>query len=278
MVPCESLSSPISGVSERSRCGAVRILELAGEPSAGIGRVGSLAGEPSAGIGVVPCESLSSPMNPLRESGVSERSRCGAVRILELAGEPSAGIGRVGSLAGEPSAGIGRVGALPSLSSPANPLRACRIALAVVPPILERFRRRGRAEEGRGGRREEEGWSREEGGGGRREEGEEQAADAVGRELLLDEVEEAVALGHRRVVGEVPGVERREVVAAQIAPVRFRLGVGVAGELSVVSERMVLTPRGARGRSALIIGGVTLVRSRDSNPLALTAACRPALG
>ena len=51
-------------------------------------------------------------MNPLRGSGVSERSRCGAVRILELAGEPSAGIGRVGSLAGEPSAGIGRVGAL----------------------------------------------------------------------------------------------------------------------------------------------------------------------
>ena len=107
-------------VSERSRCGAVRILELAGEPSAGIGRVGSLAGEPSAGIGVVPCESLSSPMNPLRGSGVSERSRCGAVRILELAGEPSAGIGRVGSLTGEPSAGIGRVGAL-SLWCRANP-------------------------------------------------------------------------------------------------------------------------------------------------------------
>ena len=103
VVPCESLSSPMnplqgSGVSERSRCGAVRILELAGEPSAGIGCVGSLAGEPSAGIGVVPCESLSSPMNPLRGSGVSERSRCGAVRILELAGEPSAGIGRVGAL------------------------------------------------------------------------------------------------------------------------------------------------------------------------------------
>ncbi|OLP91132.1 hypothetical protein AK812_SmicGene27215 [Symbiodinium microadriaticum] len=38
-------------------------------------------------------------MNPLRGSGVSERSRCGAVRILELAGEPSAGMGRVGSLA-----------------------------------------------------------------------------------------------------------------------------------------------------------------------------------
>ena len=102
-----------SGVSERSRCGAVRILELAGEPSAGIGRVGSLASEPSARIGVVvPCESLSSPANPLRGSGVSdrspanplrgsgvsERSRCGAVPILELAGEPSAGIGRVESL------------------------------------------------------------------------------------------------------------------------------------------------------------------------------------
>ena len=125
--PCESLSSPMnplqgSGVSERSRCGAVRILELADEPSTGIGRVGSLAGEPSAGIGVVPCESLSSPMNPLRGSGVSERSRCGAVRILELAGEPSAGIGRVGSLAAEPSAGIGVV-PCESLSSPMNPLR-----------------------------------------------------------------------------------------------------------------------------------------------------------
>ena len=80
-------------------------------------------------------------------------------------------------------------------------------------PCLSAFGGGGRAEEGRGGRREEgggreeEGGSREEGGGGRREEGEEQAADEVGRELLLDEVEEAVALGHRRVVGEVPGVE-----------------------------------------------------------------------
>ena len=138
---------------------------------------------------MVPCPSLSSPANPLRGSGVSDRSRCGAV------------------------------------------------------PILERFRRRGeggggeRGEEGGGrrregaGSREEEGGGRREEGGGRREEGEEQAAHEVGRELLLDGVEEAVALGHRRVVGEVPGVERREVVAAQIAPVRFRLGVGVAGEL-----------------------------------------------
>ena len=105
----------------------VRILELAGERSAGVGRVGSLAGEPSAGIGVVPCESLSSPMNPLRGSGVSERSRCGAVRILELAGEPSAGIGRVGSLAGEPSAGIGVV-PRESLSSPMNPLRGSGVS------------------------------------------------------------------------------------------------------------------------------------------------------
>ena len=122
---------------------------------------------------MVPCPSLSSPANPLRGSGVSDRSRCGAVPILALSEE-----------------GGGR--------------------------------RRG---EGGGGRREEEGGRR------REEEGEEQAADEVGRELLLDGVEEAVALGHRRVVGEVPGVQRREVVAAQIVPVRFRLGVGVAGEL-----------------------------------------------
>ena len=41
---------------------------------------------------------------------------------------------------------------------------------------------------------------------------------------------------------------------------------------SVVSVRMVLAARGARGRSALIMGGVTLVRTRDSKlALALTA-------
>ena len=55
-----------SGVSERSRCGAVRI--------------------------------LTSPMKPLQGSGVLERSRCGAVRILAVADEPSTGIGRVGAL------------------------------------------------------------------------------------------------------------------------------------------------------------------------------------
>ena len=64
-------------------------------------------------------------MNPLQGSGVSERSRCGAVRILAVADEPSTGIGRVGALslwcraavrilavADEPSTRIGRVGAL----------------------------------------------------------------------------------------------------------------------------------------------------------------------
>ena len=75
-------------------------------------------------------------MNPLQGSGVSERSRCGAVRILELADEPSTGIGRVAALslwcrahpcavrilelADEPSTGIGRVGSL-SLWCRANP-------------------------------------------------------------------------------------------------------------------------------------------------------------
>ena len=67
---------------------------------------------------------------------------------------------------------------------------------------------------------------------------EEQAADEVRRELLLDEVEEAVALGHRRVPSQVPGVE---------LPVRFRLRVGVAGEL----ERGVCQDGGGRqGRPA----------------------------
>ena len=71
MVPCASLPWPMnllqgSGVSERSRCGAVPILAVADEPSTGI--------------------------------GVSERSRCGAVRILELADEPSTEIERVGAL------------------------------------------------------------------------------------------------------------------------------------------------------------------------------------
>ena len=72
-------------------------------------------------------------MNPLQGSGMSERSRCGAVRILAVADEPSTGIGRVGALslwcrahmlavADEPSTGIGRVGAL-SLWCRAHPCR-----------------------------------------------------------------------------------------------------------------------------------------------------------
>ena len=60
---------------------------------------------------------------------------------------------------------------------------------------------------------------------------EEQAADDLGRELVLDEVEQAVALGHRRIPSEVPGVERREVAAAQVPPVRLHFRIGVAGEL-----------------------------------------------
>ena len=60
---------------------------------------------------------------------------------------------------------------------------------------------------------------------------EEQASYEAGRELLLDEVEEAVALGHRGVPHKISGVERREAAVAQVPPVRLRLGVGVAGEL-----------------------------------------------
>ena len=84
---------------------------------------------------------------------------------------------------------------------------------------------------------------------------EEQAADELGRELLLDEVEEAVALGHRGVSSEVPGVERREAAAAQVPPVRFRLRIGVAGEL----ERGVREDGGGRqgrpGQEGLDHGG-----------------------
>ena len=102
---------------------------------------------------------------------------------------------------------------------------------------------------------------------------EEQAADDLGRELVLDEVEQAVALGHRRIPSEVPGVERREVAAAQVPPVRLRFRIGVTGKLERgFPVRMVEAARGARGRRALIWGGVTLVRTRDSKlPLALTA-------
>ena len=50
-------------------------------------------------------------MNPLQRSGVSARSRCGAVPILELADEPSGAV-PILELADEPSTGIARVGVL----------------------------------------------------------------------------------------------------------------------------------------------------------------------
>ena len=54
-----------SGVSERSRCGAARILELADEPSTGIAvRIFELADEPSTGIGRVGALSLWCRANP----------------------------------------------------------------------------------------------------------------------------------------------------------------------------------------------------------------------
>ena len=56
-------------------------------------------------------------------------------------------------------------------------------------------------------------------------------APGLALQLLLDEVEEAVALGHRRVPSKISGVERREVAAAEVPPVRFRFRIRVAGEL-----------------------------------------------
>ena len=108
-------SPPPSSLLPPSACRSALDCELNDEFSAGIGRVGSLSlwcraklrterctlcGDRACRIAlaVVPCPSLSSPVNPLRGSGVSDRSRCGAVPILELAGEVCAGIGRVGSL------------------------------------------------------------------------------------------------------------------------------------------------------------------------------------
>ena len=138
--------NPLRGscVSERSRCGAVRISKLAEEPSAEIVRVGSLSlwrranfkarGGTLCGdcacriaLAVAPCEFQSSRRNPLQRLCASDRSHCGAVRISKLAEEPSVEIVRVGSL---------------SLWRRAIFLRgpralcgdcACRIALAVAP-------------------------------------------------------------------------------------------------------------------------------------------------
>ena len=87
---------------------------------------------------MVPCESLSSPANPLRGSGVSDRSRCGAVRMEEGGGRREEGGGRKEEGGRRREEGGGR-------------------------------KERRREEEGGGGRRREE----EGGGGRRREEGRE---------------------------------------------------------------------------------------------------------
>ena len=71
--------------SERSRRGAVRMSKLAEERSAEIVRVGALSLWRRANF-------FTWPANPLRRLCVSERSRCGAVRISKLADEPSAEI------------------------------------------------------------------------------------------------------------------------------------------------------------------------------------------
>ena len=84
---------------------------------------------------------------------------------------------------------------------------------------------------------------------------EEQASYEAGRELLLDEVEEAVALGHRRVPHKIPGVERREVAVAQVPPVGLRLGVGVAGELERGFREDGVGRQGRPGQEGLDHGG-----------------------
>ena len=84
---------------------------------------------------------------------------------------------------------------------------------------------------------------------------EEQASYEAGHELLLDEVEEAVALGHRGVPHKVPGVERREVAVAQVPPVGLRLGVGVAGELERGFREDGVGRQGRPGQEGLDHGG-----------------------
>ena len=83
---------------------------------------------------------------------------------------------------------------------------------------------------------------------------EEQAAYELGRELVLDEVKEAVALGHRRVPSKVPCVERREAAAAQVPPVRLRLE-GVAGELERGVREDGVGRQGRPGQERLDHGG-----------------------
>ena len=107
MAPCKFSTSPANllrrlCVSDRSRCGAVRICNVARKPSAEIVRVGSLSLWRRANFQRRPrtlCGEFStSPANPLRRLCVSDPSRCGAVRIFYVAREPSAEIVRVESL------------------------------------------------------------------------------------------------------------------------------------------------------------------------------------
>ena len=147
--PCESQSSRTNPlrrlcVSDRSRCGVVRISKLADEPSAEIVRVGSLSlwrranlkarGRTLCGdcacriaLAVAPCDFFTWPTNPLRRLCVSDRSRCGAVRFFYLAREPSAEIVRVESLS------LWRRANLKARGRTLCGDCACRIALAVAP-------------------------------------------------------------------------------------------------------------------------------------------------
>ena len=127
-----------SGVSARSRCGAVpmRILAVADKPSTGIGRVGAL----SLWCRANPCPDHRKDLKN-RSPNLGPYTTKGTLKELpyriyfldpsgglgELAGEPSAGIGRVGSLAGEPSAGIGVVPCA-SLPWPMNPLQGSGVS------------------------------------------------------------------------------------------------------------------------------------------------------
>ena len=121
VAPCEFATSPTNPlqrlcVSNRSRCGAVRICNFAREPSAEIGRVESLSlwrranlqltvcGEivrvellslwrranwqlrrqtlcGDCACGIAPCGVATSPANPLRRLCVTDRSHCGTARF-----------------------------------------------------------------------------------------------------------------------------------------------------------------------------------------------------
>ena len=86
VAPCEFSTSPAnplqgSCASNRSRCGAVRIVNFAGD------LWGSCALDRS--LAATPCEFQHSSVNPLRVSCALKRSRCGAARILNADCEPS---------------------------------------------------------------------------------------------------------------------------------------------------------------------------------------------